>query len=288
LTQVVISMPQMAARGLSENWLFRHAGAVHWEKLCASLGVESDCLVDTEGRRVYSSFIAIRTAYELPLTEIRENQRFTWSSRLSRFGQSIFTSGFSLVGDCGTLSLELATKFVARVREGGNELVQATVRPSQTSDAPELDSLPESVQQHRSMRGGALPQWTFGDFTLVDADQPLGTSTYEPTPYVDFNGAGLFYFASYPTVADSLERRIVMTHGLARTDADWALAAGTVAREVYYFGNLDLGGTVRGELRGLDWVETANGRIALTHITLADAADGRRLAEVYTAKSVAH
>jgi len=286
LSILQIGMPQMAVRGLSENWLFRQAGAVHWEKLCTSVGVDSGQLLDTEGRRVYASFVAIYARYAQPTTTVVENQRFGIGGEIGRFGQSIFFSRYSLSGEQGDLELKMATKFVARLREDGNDLVQATIRPVNESTAPELEQVPDPIQRHRALRDGPPPVWTLAEYTVTDRPEPIAEATYEPTPYIDFNGAGLFYFASYPAVSDALERRLIMSGGLAETKDDWAISAGTVAREVYYFGNLEIGDSVIGSLLAFEIIYTGNGATALSHMALRSAGTGKRLAEVYTAKAL--
>ena len=37
----VIHLPQTDATGLSENWLFKHCGEMHWDYLCAAMGVST-------------------------------------------------------------------------------------------------------------------------------------------------------------------------------------------------------------------------------------------------------
>lgn len=296
MSEIVVGMPQMAYRGMSENWLFRHAGARHWDALCDSMGVESNALVDADGRRVYSSFVAIQAGFSEPLVGVRENDRFRETVDLSRFGQSIFSSVYSLAGASADLTLEMTTKFVARAKEGSNQLVQTTIRAASPSTAPELDGPPVVTGRHRALRGDALPaRWEFdGRFLPLKAEDrvlelnadPVATAIYEPTPYLDYNGAGLLYFASYPTIADTLERRMVRDGGFSPVAGEWAQCSGTVAREVYYYGNLDLGETVQAGMHAFRTVEGRDGAVALIHVRLCCKEDGRRIADIFTAKSV--
>lgn len=286
MTEIRIGMPQMAVRGLSENWLFRNAGAAHWDALCASMDVPSDRLVDTEGRRVYSSFVAIRARYDRPLTHVGENDVLSTVSDLSRYGQAIFQSAQRYDGAIGTLCLEMTTKFVARSSEGANELVQTTVRPDKPSNAPELDAPPAITLRHRTLRGDTPDTWEIETGSLVKGESVVGTDRYDPSPYTDYNGAGLLYFASYPTISDTLERRIVHREKLSPVDGDWAAVAGTVEREVYYFGNLDLGRSIAGTLVSFRADTSGVSVRAFTHMTLHEAETGRRLAEIFTAKDL--
>jgi acyl carrier protein len=46
-----IGMPQMATGSLSENWLFKELGDMHWNMLCRGLNVDSSRLADALGKR---------------------------------------------------------------------------------------------------------------------------------------------------------------------------------------------------------------------------------------------
>ena len=59
MIRIEIGMPQMAANGLSENWLFRYCGDLHWQELCKSMGVLSRDLTNDAGERLYATFVAI-------------------------------------------------------------------------------------------------------------------------------------------------------------------------------------------------------------------------------------
>jgi hypothetical protein len=67
-------------------------------------------------------------------------------------------------------------------------------------------------------------------------------------------------------------------------DADWALRSGTSARDVFYFGNLDLGQSIDGELKNA--VFAADEREAELHTVLFEASQGRRIAELFTSKKL--
>lgn len=283
MSTVTINMPQMAVRGLSENWLFKTAGDRHWQALCASVGAASDALQDAEGNRLYSSFLAIRARYALPLGEVAENERLETNLALSRFGRSIFASTFTLANERHRLSLDMVTSFVARQKKTGNRLRQSTLRPDLVSTASELPCPPDLLERFQVLRRDercdhTIEGWPFGPFL---AEPP--TAVHEPSPYADYNGAGLLYFAAYPTLADTLERRLVHDHGLNPSGMDWSLASSTLARDVFYFRNLDLGGAIRARLRRF---RTEDG-VATLHMRLEDAADGGALAEIVTVKALA-
>jgi probable biosynthetic protein (TIGR04098 family) len=104
----------------------------------------------------------------------------------------------------------------------------------------------------------------------------------EPSPYIDYNGAGLLYFAAYPTIADTLERQLVIRHELMEGSGDWAVRTSTVARDVFYYRNLNLGQRLTARLRRFDRV----GENIILHTALTGESDGAALADIFTAKRV--
>src|SRR5262249_40970589 len=56
----VLNMPQMAISGLSEAWLFKEMGDIHWHLITRNLGTSSSQLRDGEGHRLYATFTRIR------------------------------------------------------------------------------------------------------------------------------------------------------------------------------------------------------------------------------------
>src|SRR6202000_3426587 len=97
------------------------------------------------------------------------------------------------------------------------------------------------------------PDWPVDDDfcgpPLAAPGAPLGRWRHEPSPYADYNGAGLLYFAAYPTIADTAERRLVAELALSpRPQIDWALATSTVRRDIFFTANLPLGEALFAEL----------------------------------------
>jgi len=45
--------------GLSENWLLRHLGDLHWQIICDALGKASRDIQDEQGSRLYASFVRV-------------------------------------------------------------------------------------------------------------------------------------------------------------------------------------------------------------------------------------
>ena len=281
--RVAVNMPQMAANGLSENWLFKHCGDQHWQALCGSLAIRSSELRDDEGARLYPTFVAIFSRYSEPLAAVRENDVFETSVELSRFGSTFFHSHVGLFNDAARFRLEMLTAFVARGDEGRNELHRSTPRSDFTCRANAMPEAPAILTLSQRMRHGEVREYDFDGrmLDLARGSLELGCD-YEPSPYADYNGANLLYFAAYPTICDTLERQLVRQHGLTDLGKDWALATSTVARDVFYYGNLDLGTSLRATLNRLDHADDT----IILHMTMRRLSDGRAIADIFTRRQV--
>ena len=72
-----LNMPQMSFYGLSEQWLTKELGDMHWAMLCDSFGCKSDALIDSAGNRLYSSFVRVRFQSSTSLGKFDENEKIT-------------------------------------------------------------------------------------------------------------------------------------------------------------------------------------------------------------------
>lgn len=286
MTDTLIHLPQTDATGLSENWLFKHCGEMHWEYLCAAMGVggvNSEQMRDDAGHRLYPTFVAIRARYTQPLSAVQMDERFSTTIKLNHFGRAFFHSTIAFQNEAARFDLEMLTTFVARNKQGLNELHQSLPAARLAYASEPLRVSPPILKISRALRHAEIKDYDFlgYHFSPLDAGRSL-RATYEPSPYIDYNGAGLLYFAAYPTIADTLERQIITTHGLSETRLDWALQTSTVARDVFYYRNLNLGRRLTATLKRFDQV----GANIVLHTLLADEEDGAVIADIFTAKRV--
>lgn len=286
MTETAIHLPQTDAVGLSENWLFKHCGEQHWEYLCAAMGVggvNSEGMRDDEGRRLYPTFVAIRARYAAPLNSVLMDERFRTAVRIRHYGRAFFDSTVTFSNGAARFDVEMLTTFVARDKEGLNDLHQSLPASRLAYDAEPLSEPPTLLRLSRRLRHKDVGDYDFCGRHFSPLGPGLGLSTsYEPSPYSDYNGAGLLYFAAYPTITDTLERRLIQSHGLAAGGPDWALRSSTVARDVFYYRNLNLGEELVATLKRFDRV----GDDVLLHTSLAAAGTGAELADVFTLKRV--
>jgi probable biosynthetic protein (TIGR04098 family) len=115
-----------------------------------------------------------------------------------------------------------------------------------------------------------------------DDSRCLHEEVYEPSPYVDFNGARLLYFATYPTLSDNCERAYVNEAARGQRTADWAVRASTRARHVFYFANLNLGESVAVRIHYSQAFEDVH----LFASSIVRLRDQRRMARIFTVKSL--
>jgi probable biosynthetic protein (TIGR04098 family) len=278
-------MPEMNVGGLSESWLFRYAGDLHWQALCAQCGVSSDELRDAAGARLYPTFLAVRARYLRPLSSVRENDRLVAGVDLGWRARGYAHSRVQLTDGPNRLELEMLTMLAARSSDTGELRASLPVtvgNPHAGRDAvpaPGLVDLAKAARQqvrhHDAFAGSVLGRHSH-------ERPPLGTISYEPSPYADFNGAGLLYFASYVAIVDTAERQVARTLGWAGASVDWALSTSTVRRDIFYYANIALGQKVCSQVMSIE----RSAELVTTHTRLVREADGLLMADVITAKAI--
>lgn len=255
---VTINMPQMALSGLSESWLFKEIGDLHWSAITEGLRVSSSEMFDGNGDRLYATFTRIRVR-SMPLREYTENQAFSLNASMSRYGGGIFTSEM----DGESLSVQTMSSFAKRSQGGSNRSL-AKGQPSipDTCPIPSLSEKPAFVTEYGEMRKRAF------------SEKPIYSRDYQINPYYDINGVGLVYFAAYPLIADTCE--LERANGRAR-----AMETSTTERDVFYFSNANAGDTLRYSLLLED--ETGSG--IASEALISNATDDAPMALIRTVKA---
>jgi probable biosynthetic protein (TIGR04098 family) len=284
MSDTVIHLPQTDATGLSENWLFKHCGEMHWDHLCAAMGVSgvnAQEMRDDAGKRLYPTFVAIKGRYATPLSMVQMDQHFQTTVELNHFGRAFFHSTIAFGNAEMRFELEMLTTFAARNKNELNDLHQSLPAANLVYKSRPLNSRPPILKLSQALRHGEAMEYDFLGYHFAVSENALGLQmSFEPSPYIDYNGAGLLYFAAYPTIADTIERRLIGKHHLADTARDWAVQSSTIARDVFYYRNLDLGKTLIATLKRFDRV----GENVILDTLLTDEVDGAPLAEIITAK----
>lgn len=212
-----VNMPQMALGGLSESWLFKEIGDLHWSLLTTSLGVRSRDIADQAGDRLYATFTRIRYRSTASLAEVEENDQLDVTAAMTRFGAGMFFSSSQLRSAKCEIEFEVMSSF-SKFGESGENSSLVKGQPHLPSDfvVPSLSSLPAFATEYRERRA-------------ADPGPVLFETEYEILPQHDINGVGLLYFAAYPLISD-----ICLMRWFGQGAA---LAWSPTSRDIGYFAN---------------------------------------------------
>jgi probable biosynthetic protein (TIGR04098 family) len=256
----VLNMPQMALGGLSESWVFKEFGDVHWSILAKGLRRPSHLLQDGNGERLYATFIRFQLESTCALASFRENERVQFDASMSRYGAGIYFSDATASGESGTFGARLASSFSKAETQGSNtSLIKGVPDLPPDCNIPALAALPEFARDYRARRSENLGQSIF-------------ECEYEIIPSYDINGVGLLYFAAYPTIND-----ICATRHAGRS---FATQYSTVYRDVFYYGNSDPDDTLLYRLHRY----TADDETIDMESSIGRKSDGNLIAHVLTRK----
>ncbi|MDA9401655.1 Pnap_2097 family protein [Bradyrhizobium sp. CCBAU 45389] len=252
-----VNMPQMAMGGLSESWLLKELGDMHWTMITSGLGSPSSALKDGGGNRLYATFTRIGYSLRKPLSVIGEDSGLDLTGTISRFGAGTFISDIALRHDLAGGEARLMSNFSRRGEANNTSLLkgQPTIPPN--CPIPEVP-LPAFVSEYREVRARTPAA-------------PLFETEYDIIPFHDINGVGLLYFASYPIISDICALRY---------SPDFSEQS-TVSRDIYYFANADIKDRIVFRIHKWEQSET----LLATEISLSRKSDGVMMAYMMTKKS---
>ncbi|MCR4265176.1 Pnap_2097 family protein [Nitratireductor sp. ZSWI3] len=217
-----LGMAQLAPEGLSEQWLLRECGDIHWLLLAQAIGLNRAVFVDDEGRPAYAAFCAtsldlLHPAASLPGADV------------------IVTSDIFRVGLGSTGSVHVVC------REG---VELARLRMISTFVSHDSTGLNRRIVRNRAVSEAELPGAPEGLVELNESARRISKSyagpparagrryRETPCPSLDFNAVGLLYFPVFSRLAER---------------AQWVgqqRLAPLARRVVVYLGNLDWGDSV--------------------------------------------
>ena len=214
-----LNMPQMALEGMSESWLFKELGDVHWSLITRNLGMPSSELKDAGGARLYATFTRFQLDSSAPLAAYGENEPVKVEARAVRYGAGMFFSDASLEGEGKSAKVRIMSSFSKYGEAGANtSLLKGQPEIPAGCAIPDVSELPRFGQEYRARRGERL-------------SEPIFECSYDIVPYHDINGVGLLYFAAYPIICDICATRYA--------GAGLATEFSTSYRDVFYFANSD-------------------------------------------------
>ncbi|HEY0991317.1 MAG TPA: Pnap_2097 family protein [Kofleriaceae bacterium] len=264
-----LNMPHMALGGLSEYWLCKELGDAHWAMITEGLGVASSELRDGQGDRLYATFTRLCFTAGSPLRSFVENEQASLTARIERTGAAMFFSEQTFAAAGATIAASVMSTFARRGSATSNTSLTRG-QPAVPASCPIVDrgAMPEIGTGYRARRAALISE---------AASLPvLYERTYDILPYHDINGVGLLYFAAYPVISDLCELTY-MSRG-----NDWAMQASTLARDVCYLANCDLGDGIVYRVHAR---RDEPGAIEL-ETSLSRTSDGRLMAYLVTRKEV--
>jgi len=223
-SSLTLGMPHLCLNGISENWILRHCGLIHWEQLAEAIETRPELMCDRHGNRLYASFIKI--SLEGSLTRFSEGDHVSFHSVLERVSALRYKSEHSVSNHSNRcdLRLSMCTSFVKRLAKSDN----VHLASSEPGNPRECAASPVTCLDARLCR----------EFEgRTETSEPFADVLYDPSPLADFNAAGLFYFAQYQAALDKAEWQLHRTASLLR--------CGTTSRRICYFGNLNLDDRLR-------------------------------------------
>ncbi|MDR3495888.1 MAG: hypothetical protein P4L82_14925 [Ancalomicrobiaceae bacterium] len=228
---VVLGMPHLSGTGLSEHWLLKELGHVHWQLIAQAAGRIQPDFRDDRGDPVYAAFCAL-SVRDGDFGAARENDCLTVRSRLDRLSRTQFASRHELTIDRRRIGVvELISTFV---RRDGDRASNHTIARYAVAGLPRIApdgvgaDLAGTAAEHRAQR--LVEHLGFA----IDMP-PVASFRFSPCPSTDFNGAGFLYFASFAAFADRAEWAHRRAQGLT------AVMLTTVRRDIFFTGNLDPG-----------------------------------------------
>ncbi|WP_234859383.1 SDR family NAD(P)-dependent oxidoreductase [Aquimarina aquimarini] len=249
-----LNIPQMLSGGMSENWLLKELGDVHWNMISEALGSRSDQIIDSNGERLYASFVRLQWSMKSNcLTDFNENEEVQLIGDLSLYGNKIFFSDDVLSGKNKNISTSLMSVFSSRKSGNNQQLEKGKPLNVKEAKAYKHDKLPEFAVDFFKLKTILFPTTKNNkendqqQFQVLDSEfsleQDCGFSkSYIIDPYDDINGVGLLYFASYPKISDKCER-FYFQDNYQRIDNEifnWAEIGSCIARDIHYYGNANV------------------------------------------------
>jgi probable biosynthetic protein (TIGR04098 family) len=273
LSDIDLGMPQLGPVGLSENWLLRHFGDVHWGLICKGLGTPSVAIANAQGERLYASFARGKWRASDTLNGFGESDVLRGRISMHRNGDSVYTSMTNLYCSDKLIEIRLLSKFSSRVKEYSNNLLRSSAPAMpMIGDIPHQDEISEFLSDHRKLR----TRKPFTEAFIWSANCAF-KYVYEPVGYFEFNGANLLYFASYPVICNIAVSRYVEEARLCKRK-DWIIRHSPVSKDIFYFANCDIGDSIIAEIRFLAFEPNGQTR---TVVDLRRLSDDAWMARIY-------
>ncbi|AEI96549.1 hypothetical protein RLO149_p630410 (plasmid) [Roseobacter litoralis Och 149] len=255
-----IDMPQMALSGLSEAWLFKELGDIHWQMITEFLQSPSSALANETGDRLYATFTRLYLEVTPKLRDFQENDMLELSSTLQRYGASFFFGMHDLRAQGAGCRAQTMSTFAKYGERGKNtSLIKGTPTLVDPDSVPSVAEFPAFGIQYRDRRG-------------TEPAEAIFECEYEILPSHDINGVGLLYFAAYPTIFDLCFEKF--------EGKGFLIDYSTVSKDLYYYTNSEPTETLIFRVHSRE-----EDKETIRHTaSLSRKGDGKRMGEVISVK----
>ena len=215
-----LGLAEMGYRGLSEQWLMRRAGDLHWRLIADAMGQREASFTCTEGKPLYAAFCVSSLRLADPASP-RIGGSLNLSARLWRIGRSRLASEQVIQFERRPIGrIRLVSTFVGRETAGSNRSIARR--------APRIMALPPEAPAELALHAAQGARTAAAMAMLQPPSRPAQREAkLLPCPATDFNAVGLLYFPSFAALAER---------------ADFASGGAfdrlLVARDVVYTGNI--------------------------------------------------
>jgi len=272
-----INMPQMAVEALSENWLFKELGNLHWDMICEGLDTKSFDLKNDTDNRLYATFVRIRIRCAGSLKTFRENDQADLHGEISRFGNSMYFSQMLFDAKHTGIKAELMTTFSIRDAVDNTRLAKGEPDVA-TNEVEQVTKLPAFGNEYRLVKKGVMKELPYEGLVFPVQDDFVFETEYQLNPYYDLNGVNLLYFAAYPIINDVCEARFF---NKTQDKQRWEQSYYTGSKDVMYYANCNIDDTIIYQLNYCDFISEEN---ILISSTLRRKSDGAIIARIFSVK----
>jgi probable biosynthetic protein (TIGR04098 family) len=279
---ISINMPQMVLSGLSENWLYKELGDLHWEMITTGLSTNSSNLKDKLNNRLYSAFVRVRAISSNSFYEFQENEKLHIEGHLRRYGFSFYFSENMVTCGEKNIRVNMMTAFSARNRKDNKSLSKAEPYGIPLNSIPTEEVMPFFGLEHKQLKRNEKISIKLGGEVFSIHMNSIFTTEYKINPYNDLNGVNLLYFASYPTISDTCEVEFICMQKELHFSTHWSLESSTIARDIYYFGNCNIDDTIIYKVHSF---ERINNKVKI-HSALFRKSDNFLIATLFTIKKI--
>lgn len=268
-----IKLPQMANRALSESWLLKEIGDVHWELLSKGLESKSSEITNAAGDRLCVAFVRINYK-TTQLNHYLENETIDIQGSINRYGDSTYFS--EITGYCANkvFKANLMSCFSA-LSTDGNKQICKSVPVAAVNHINKLVKIPILFSSYCSIKKATQQVVSNGMHSFFINNDTVDERTYQINHYHDINGVALLYFAVYPIISD----HCINSYLTEENNLQYSKYH-TTYRDILYYANCDASDTLIHRLNNINITDN----LVKTVVSMYRSSDMKMIAQVLTVK----